>query len=390
MGAAHVMFVAHDAGGTIPPVLAVAQTLVDAGHRATVLSQPSAVARAEAIGCTAKTFAGIGDYAPDQRIEDQLETALPLLIGEGVGHQTIELADAANVDVIVVDPNLAGAMAAAEAGDRPSAVLLHSLYATFVDVWFGELWGLLGTPINEMRGRFELGPRQSWDGLFGGHDLVVSPVPIAFNPRPPASAAPVEHVGFLVPRADETHGVALADRPTVLVSLSTTYQSQTDQLGGILRAIGQLSVNAIVTASPAVSAAVALEVPANVSIVPFVRHSVLLPSVHIVVTHGGLGTVSAALAHGVPLVCQPISRDQPLNAQRVAELGAGLTIDADASPAAIVDHIRPRRPRLPKKRDCSCHCEPRRRGGRRSRRSRFETGAISAGMSGSTVAVGER
>jgi UDP:flavonoid glycosyltransferase YjiC (YdhE family) len=50
--------------------------------------------------------------------------------------------------------------------------------------------------------------------------------------------------------------------------------------------------------------------------------------VDVVVTHAGLGTVAAALHHGVPIVCTPIARDQPLNAARVVELGAGESIPA--------------------------------------------------------------
>ena len=59
-------------------------------------------------------------------------------------------------DLIVVDANLAGGLAAAEKLDQPSAVLLHSLYRTYVDTWFGELWPLLEPAINETRESFGL------------------------------------------------------------------------------------------------------------------------------------------------------------------------------------------------------------------------------------------
>jgi UDP:flavonoid glycosyltransferase YjiC (YdhE family) len=45
------------------------------------------------------------------------------------------------------------------------------------------------------------------------------------------------------------------------------------------------------------------------------------------VAHGGAGTTLAALAAGVPLVLLPQSADQPINARRVAELGAGLALE---------------------------------------------------------------
>ncbi|MFI5004995.1 MAG: glycosyltransferase [Solirubrobacterales bacterium] len=56
----------------------------------------------------------------------------------------------------------------------------------------------------------------------------------------------------------------------------------------------------------------------------------MLPRASLVVTHAGLGTVMAALAHGVPLVCMPMGRDQDANARRVEALGAGLALPVDA------------------------------------------------------------
>jgi UDP:flavonoid glycosyltransferase YjiC (YdhE family) len=61
----------------------------------------------------------------------------------------------------------------------------------------------------------------------------------------------------------------------------------------------------------------------------------VLPEAAVVVTHAGLGTVHAALAHGLPLVCLPLGRDQPDNAARVEWHGAGLRLSPDSSPVVI-------------------------------------------------------
>jgi AcrR family transcriptional regulator len=50
---------------------------------------------------------------------------------------------------------------------------------------------------------------------------------------------------------------------------------------------------------------------------------------------GDVDGAHVALAHGVPLVCPPIGRDQPDNAARVAWHGAGLRLSSTSSPAAI-------------------------------------------------------
>ena len=54
-----------------------------------------------------------------------------------------------------------------------------------------------------------------------------------------------------------------------------------------------------------------------------------------VISHGGLGTVLRALAHGVPQVLLALGRDQLFNAGRVEHLEAGIGLPADAPPARI-------------------------------------------------------
>jgi UDP:flavonoid glycosyltransferase YjiC (YdhE family) len=53
--------------------------------------------------------------------------------------------------------------------------------------------------------------------------------------------------------------------------------------------------------------------------------------VSLVVTHGGHGTVSRALWHGLPLLVMPMGRDQDDIALRVIAHGAGLTLPPNAS-----------------------------------------------------------
>ena len=67
--------------------------------------------------------------------------------------------------------------------------------------------------------------------------------------------------------------------------------------------------------------------PANVHVERWVAQASVMPHAAAMVAHGGAGTTLAALAAGVPLVLLPLSADQPINARRVAELGAGLALD---------------------------------------------------------------
>jgi UDP:flavonoid glycosyltransferase YjiC (YdhE family) len=64
-------------------------------------------------------------------------------------------------------------------------------------------------------------------------------------------------------------------------------------------------------------------------------HAALFPQAAAVVTHAGMGTVTRALAAGVPLVCLPLGRDQPDVAARVVHAGVGLRLRPGARPRAV-------------------------------------------------------
>jgi len=66
--------------------------------------------------------------------------------------------------------------------------------------------------------------------------------------------------------------------------------------------------------------------PSHVRVAARVPMLALMRRLAAAVCHGGLNTVSEALAHGVPLVVAPIRHDQPVNASLVAAAGAGLRV----------------------------------------------------------------
>jgi UDP:flavonoid glycosyltransferase YjiC (YdhE family) len=103
--------------------------------------------------------------------------------------------------------------------------------------------------------------------------------------------------------------------------------------------LSTLPVQATITVGPAVDPGIIDPAP-NVAIQRYVPHADLLPNCALVVTHAGMGTVMASLAHGVPLLCMPMGREQHDNAARVAACGAGLVLAADAGVEEIRNAIR--------------------------------------------------
>jgi UDP:flavonoid glycosyltransferase YjiC (YdhE family) len=66
----------------------------------------------------------------------------------------------------------------------------------------------------------------------------------------------------------------------------------------------------------------------------------LAAAASVLVTHGGMGTVTTALVHATPMVVVPQAFDHPLTALRLTTAGLGVTIgNAEVTPAAIADAI---------------------------------------------------
>jgi UDP:flavonoid glycosyltransferase YjiC (YdhE family) len=65
------------------------------------------------------------------------------------------------------------------------------------------------------------------------------------------------------------------------------------------------------------------DLPDGVRHFDYVPFSEVLPQCAALVYHGGIGTLSQALAAGVPHVIMPMAHDQPDNATRIKRLGVG-------------------------------------------------------------------
>jgi len=118
-------------------------------------------------------------------------------------------------------------------------------------------------------------------------------------------------------------------RPRVLVAFSSTFQHQQNTLRRVSAALSTLLVEAAITVGPTVDPGI-IDPASNVAIQRYVPHANLLPNCALVVTHAGIGTLMVSLAHGVPLLYMPMSREQQDNAAQVAAGGAGMVLAADA------------------------------------------------------------
>src|SRR5690606_32624174 len=95
-----------------------------------------------------------------------------------------------------------------------------------------------------------------------------------------------------------------ADRPLVVVAMSSTFQDHVDCLQRTADALGSLEVRGLLTTGPAVDPGL-VRASGHVQVVRSVPHSQAFPRAAAIVTHGGHGTVMKALAADVPMVVMP-------------------------------------------------------------------------------------
>jgi MGT family glycosyltransferase len=126
-----------------------------------------------------------------------------------------------------------------------------------------------------------------------------------------------------------------AQAPLVVAALGSTFQNQHDLTTRLIAALGTLPVRGLVTLGNVFSPEEFPKPPPNVLVVRSAPHRSVFPEARVVVAHGGHGTVMKALAHGVPLLCIPLGRDQSDNAVRVEVAGAGLSAKKTASATAL-------------------------------------------------------
>jgi len=96
-------------------------------------------------------------------------------------------------------------------------------------------------------------------------------------------------------------------------------------LATIVEALATAPVELVVTTGPVDPASLGPQ-PDHVHLTRWITQADLLGRCDAVVTHGGFGTMAAALAHGLQLVMLPISADQPMNARRAAAAGVGIEL----------------------------------------------------------------
>jgi MGT family glycosyltransferase len=128
-------------------------------------------------------------------------------------------------------------------------------------------------------------------------------------------------------------------RPVVLVTQGTIATDPRELLLPTLRALADMDVLVVGTADP--SSLGHVELPSNARLAAYLPFGELMPHVAAMVTNGGYGGVTIALAHGVPVVTAGSTEDKPEVGNRVLTSGVGIRLkSAQPTPSEIGTAVR--------------------------------------------------
>ena len=115
--------------------------------------------------------------------------------------------------------------------------------------------------------------------------------------------------------------------PLVYISLgSTIFASNVAFSRACFQAFGSTNKRVVLSAGRWTDLESLADAPPNFIIRPYVPQLEILKLADVFITHGGMGSVSEGLLHGIPLIVIPQTSDQPFVAQRVRRLGAGYAL----------------------------------------------------------------
>jgi MGT family glycosyltransferase len=370
------LFATAHLGGNVSPVIPIVRQLIAAGHTVRVMSDSVNRAEAEAVGAQFVSWHRAPNRAdrapendpPDWSVSDTegIGMVAGFLAGtaQAYAEDTIEELRRAPADLLVCFDMLLGPMLGAEAIGQKLA-LLGTMISFFPLPGIAPLGSGLGIARTEADRTRQESLRTEINAIFDSALPALNAARAHFGLSPldhladQCNAASVHWLGtaqafdfeHAVLRPNMRYaGPLLGDphwaepwqspwepddvRPLVLAGFSTSFQNHAGVLQRVIDAAASLPVRLLVTLGGSIAPS-ELTPAANTVVVRSAPHLEVLKEASLVVTHGGHGTVMAALVHRVPMLVIPHGRDQGDNAARIAERGAGLTVVRTASTADI-------------------------------------------------------
>jgi UDP:flavonoid glycosyltransferase YjiC (YdhE family) len=340
------LFTSTRGAGHFNPLVPFARAFERAGHEVMFAGPPDLEGSADA--------AGFAFWQLDPPPEDELgavwgrvpelppDEANEVVVGEIFGRlnttahlpRMLAAFEEWRPDVVLRDPNEYSGALAAELHGIPHARIAISLSSSEE-----QGLGIAAPAVDAIRRAEGLAPDPGGEILRGSPWLTTFPRTLDEGEQPdtrrfhdPSWEEPAKALPDWWPERE--------DEPLVYVtfgSVAGQFPQALPAYGVALSAVADLPVRVLLTVGRDLDVSALPDAPGNVRIEQWVPQQDVLGHAAAAIVHGGSGSTLGALAAGVPLVVVPLFADQPANARRVAEVGAGLSVEPnrDDVPATI-------------------------------------------------------
>ncbi|MBY0199590.1 macrolide family glycosyltransferase [Priestia megaterium] len=113
----------------------------------------------------------------------------------------------------------------------------------------------------------------------------------------------------------------------VFISMGTVFNQQPDLYTTCFKAFQKSKATVVLSVGKQTDIRQFKDIPPNFIVRNYVPQLEILQQADVFITHGGMNSSSEGLYFGVPLVVIPVMGDQPIVANRIEELGAGLQLN---------------------------------------------------------------
>ncbi|MGE3076071.1 MAG: glycosyltransferase [Dehalococcoidia bacterium] len=333
-----ILVLTLDLAGNWPPELQLIRVLCRRGHEVRVVSSDGHQAAVESAGARFEPFQFAAGFDSNARYDwaesEQIRVTREVLLNTAYADELQAAIERERPDLLLLDQVLFLSFPAAEASDIPFVLMAHSLLGASRARPFPPFFA---QAINAARERVQLEPIEGPETMHGRSailDFTYAELDTPFSP-------PLEDLHYVGPLLDQHAAPAFElpwpnddSRPLILVSFSSGFQNQAEQLGRVVDALSSLPVRALVTLGHAILPSEIRTGP-NVVALPFVPHASVLPKASLVITHAGHGTTIAAATAGIPLLCMPMGRDQFMVSAAAKRVGIAEVISMDATSKEI-------------------------------------------------------
>ncbi len=333
-----VLFTTQPESGHWHPLIPLARALGAAGHEVAFATTPAGCAAIATIGMgcipvgadesadvVAERRARLAVLAPEDRAPVFWSEIFPRTRAELVLLDLLAVIRAWQPSLVVRDfVEFAGCVAAEREGLPHAAIQIAA--------WRPRLHSLLVAPLDRLRQSVGLAPDP--DLAMPYRYLMLTTAPPSYRDPSallPPTAQSLQPIVFDQSGQERLPGWAycLPTRPTVYATMGTVANQVPGVLEAILAGLREEPITLIMTTGRDRDPAALGPQPSNVHLERYVPQSLLFPYCDLVVTHGGTGTVMAALGHGLPMVILPVAADQPDNARRCVDLGVAEAVKTD-------------------------------------------------------------